>query len=253
MYSLAALPTLAWAWYYYHRRRTAPRAWRHVGTATCCLDAASIEDAVVLVRRCAGGASDACAIAERLERVYDRFPPDERLLRRLSTFQQLVEGEGGEREFCVVTVYMIASLCAARAPPGTRRVERIARSLPSRRTKHIQGSNHTKHNASRRHGAVVGEGGRPPVEGRDRVLSELGPGAKAQTAPSDHKLDPESLPAHDLPRPSRSQSMPTMRSSEEGTHVPSQGGGGGGGRRPAPVADAPVVSTTRLAATVAAE
>ena len=76
-----------------------------------CVDMMSIDDVVHFVRMLSGPTSDTNELTERIERVLARFPPDEHVMRRLSTFQQRLVGHGGEREFCVVTVFMIACVC----------------------------------------------------------------------------------------------------------------------------------------------
>ena len=74
-----------------------------------CIDAPSPDVVINFVRRI-NRADGADKLAERLERVYERFPPRENSLRRLSLFQQMFEKEGGEREFCITIVYVIASM-----------------------------------------------------------------------------------------------------------------------------------------------
>lgn len=76
-----------------------------------CVDMISIDDVVHFVRILSRPTSDTNEITERIERVLVRFPPDECVMRRLSTFQQRLVGQGGEQEFCVVTVFMIACAC----------------------------------------------------------------------------------------------------------------------------------------------
>ena len=76
-----------------------------------CVDMMSIDDVVHFVRTLSHPTSNTNEITERIERVLARFPPDEHVMRRLSTFQQRLVGQGGEQEFCVVTVFMIACVC----------------------------------------------------------------------------------------------------------------------------------------------
>ena len=81
-----------------------------------CLDVEDGTDAVALVRRLTGTRSDASELADRLDRLYRRFPPNEAMMRRLSMLQQRVRGRGDEEEFCVVTIFIVASLVLGRDP-----------------------------------------------------------------------------------------------------------------------------------------
>lgn len=82
--------------------RAPPRRRRTIVDAD---DAESVEALVRVLERGDGGD----ALAERLSRVLHTFPPDERVMRRLSLLQQAHEGEGSSREFCVTTMYAIAT------------------------------------------------------------------------------------------------------------------------------------------------
>ena len=85
-------------------------AHRVVGTL---VDAPDADTAVALVRALDRG-DGADALVERLARVLETFPPDERVMRRLSLMQQACQGEGGLREFCVTTVYAVATEVCSR-------------------------------------------------------------------------------------------------------------------------------------------
>ena len=77
------------------------------------LDVRSAEDAVVLVRTLdRGDGTD--ALATRLARVYDAFPPDEPAMRRLSLLQQRHAREGGLRDYCATLLYAVATEACAR-------------------------------------------------------------------------------------------------------------------------------------------
>lgn len=94
------------------------KATRHSPTRSLPrLDAPTPEAVVQLVRDLSRDGDDTDALAARLERIYARFPPHENTLRRLSLFQQDAQGEGGEREFCLVLAYAVAILCVPRSPP----------------------------------------------------------------------------------------------------------------------------------------
>lgn len=86
------------------RRRGPCRTYRTV------LDVEEASEAVALVELMSRGNRDTAAVAERLVRLYTRFPPYERQLQRLSLLQQRLEGRGGKEEFAVTTVYMLCSL-----------------------------------------------------------------------------------------------------------------------------------------------
>ena len=85
---------------------------RRVRTLTL-LDAGHVNDVEQLVRCAdAGGGTD--ELMERLTRLFERFPPDEITMRRLSLMQQEYEGIGNLLEFCVLCVYMAATEVVAR-------------------------------------------------------------------------------------------------------------------------------------------
>ena len=71
------------------------------------VDARDVDSVVQLVRsQDRGDGTD--ALVERLTRVYRLFPPTEDVMQRLSLFQQTHQGEGGLREFCVTTAFVVA-------------------------------------------------------------------------------------------------------------------------------------------------
>ena len=95
--------------------------------AATLLDAADVAAVVELVRRCAAD-DDADAFCERLFRLHRRFPPTEAQMRRLSVWQQQLEGTGGAEEYCVATVYGIATVALCNAPAMSMPRPRRARS-----------------------------------------------------------------------------------------------------------------------------
>ena len=90
---------------FYLWRKHAARRRARPGTLVDARDVASVEALVRSQDR--GDGTD--ALAARLAAVFRAFPPDEGVMRRLSVMQQRHEGEGGLREFCVATVYAVAS------------------------------------------------------------------------------------------------------------------------------------------------
>ena len=104
-----------------------------------CVDMMSINDPIRLVRCVSSHTSSTTEITERVERILRLFPPDEQIMRNLSMFQQKVRGEGGEREFCVVTVFAIATLCIQNGihrpspPRRTNSFPTVHRSIADRR------------------------------------------------------------------------------------------------------------------------
>ena len=111
MYLVAASILAPLTFYQVHKSL---RTFHHDSRASSqrvCVDMMSINDVVHFVRMLSRPTSDTNELTERIERVLTRFPPDEYVMRRLSTFQQRLVGQGGEREFCVVTVFMIACVC----------------------------------------------------------------------------------------------------------------------------------------------
>lgn len=91
-------------------------------------DAASVVRLVRLADR-GQGADD---LVERLDRFFSRFPPDEKIMRRLSLMQQACQGCGDLHEFCVTCVYMVATevLCHPLPMVPPRHTRRV-RSSPS--------------------------------------------------------------------------------------------------------------------------
>ena len=92
-----------------HRKRTHVR-----GTV---LDVVTADDAVALVRAIdrGGGTDD---VADRLARLYETFPPDERLMRRLSILQQAHQGQNGIHDFSITLVYVVATEAIASQSVG---------------------------------------------------------------------------------------------------------------------------------------
>lgn len=72
------------------------------------IDAPTTDAVVDLVTRLERG-DGADALAIRLTKLLQRFPPDEAVLRRLSTFQQRLEGTGARAEYAVTCMYVLAS------------------------------------------------------------------------------------------------------------------------------------------------
>ena len=145
---------------------------RMVSRRRACVDIINIDDAIRLVRALSQPTSDANFITERVDSVLRRFPPDEYIMRRLSMFQQDVTGEGGEREFCIVTVFMIASLCIE---------DGIHRPLHPRRTNSLPMSFlSTKH----RDGNMECRRGYAPHGGTSEILHKVGTHSATQTASS---------------------------------------------------------------------
>ena len=70
------------------------------------MDIGSVEDVVELVRRVSGIAGTD-ELAERLERLFIAFPPDDGVLQRASTFQQQCEKKGNDEEFCTALVHVV--------------------------------------------------------------------------------------------------------------------------------------------------
>lgn len=118
----------------------APRARARRGTL---VDGWDLADVRALVRGLARAGADGDELASRLDRLLRRFPPDEPVMRRLSRLQQAVAGRGDEDEFCVLTVYVLATevLCtgpARQTPPRRARsggnADARRRPPPRRRT-----------------------------------------------------------------------------------------------------------------------
>ena len=84
------------------------------------VDAPSVSAVVELIERLErkGGAD---ALATRVTNLLRRFPPDEATLRRLSTFQQHLEGSGTRAEYAVTCMYVLANEVVA---SGHHRPER---------------------------------------------------------------------------------------------------------------------------------
>lgn len=82
---------------------------------------------VRLVRAaCGASRSDGDALALKLHRLFETFPPDERVLRRLSLAEQRTRGTGGLEDFCATSVYSVASQVAATLPSPKARHRRSA-------------------------------------------------------------------------------------------------------------------------------
>ena len=60
-------------------------------------------------------------IAQRLESLFQVFPPDEKTMRRISLYHQMCERTGGEDEFCMAMLHVVATACIqmgyTRPPP----------------------------------------------------------------------------------------------------------------------------------------
>ena len=67
-------------------------------------DAISVE---TLVRKLDDG-SGTDGLLQRLTRVYERFPPNEKIMQRLSLMQQYFDGVGDATEFCIICVFTVA-------------------------------------------------------------------------------------------------------------------------------------------------
>lgn len=87
-------------------------------------DAASVESLV----RAVDGGGGADELAARLEQVFRRFPPSERVMRRLSLLDQAHARDGGARAYCIVCVYAVAThvLCHGARPPDRAALRRAA-------------------------------------------------------------------------------------------------------------------------------
>ena len=90
-----------------------------------------------LVERVAQANDDVDAIADKLLKLFIRFPPSEVQMRRLSMMQQDLVNTGGRQEFCLVTVYVVAcqsimSLENGNAMQSGSKLRR-SQSLPHRR------------------------------------------------------------------------------------------------------------------------
>jgi hypothetical protein len=99
------------------------------------VDAPSPADVERLVRLLDRG-DGADELAVRLEQLYHTFPPDERVLRRLSLAQQAAARTGGAREYCLTLVYVVATESVlSRLPPLPGPAWKAA---PRRRRRHTR-------------------------------------------------------------------------------------------------------------------
>lgn len=88
------------------------------------IDAPDVAAVVSLVRALSRADEGADALADRLTRLYRRFPPTEPAMRNLSILHQRHGDEGGARSFCVAMVLMAATeaIChGACSPKATSR------------------------------------------------------------------------------------------------------------------------------------
>ena len=105
------------------------------------IDAHSISDVKAFVRSQERG--DGCgALVNRIDRIFRTFVPEETTMRRLSILQQMYSGNGNDDEFCVLTVYVIASDAVLHSVPRKKKCRvksepsctfRIAANPPPRR------------------------------------------------------------------------------------------------------------------------
>lgn len=172
----ASIAVVVLTFYKVHETFYSPTNGSKTSSRRACVDMMSIGDVVHFVRVLSRPTSDTNDIAERIERVLARFPPDEHVMRRLSVFQQRLVGQGGEQEFCVVTVFMIANVCIE---------EGRCRPLPLRRTNSISVKKSdvpNKTNETRQHGTMECHGGRVPCRWPPRILDALGTHQGSQTS-----------------------------------------------------------------------
>lgn len=78
-----------------------------------CVDAETLPEMFSLVERISQHDSDADAIADRLLRIYRRFPPSERHLQAVSLLQQRWSGSGGREEYVTTTLCGVSMLAIA--------------------------------------------------------------------------------------------------------------------------------------------
>ena len=97
------------------------------------VDAWDMTDVCALVRSQARVNTSAEQLSVNLERVLRTFPPDEMVMRRLSTLQQSVAGRGNEDEYCILTVYILAMDVLTTTP--LRSFPKRTRSAPTSRSK----------------------------------------------------------------------------------------------------------------------
>lgn len=121
-------------WWYRHRRPTRPEA---AGAApgvevAVVVDAVDLASVRRLVRMCERG-DGTDGLADRMWRLYDTFPPTPRTVSRLLVLHGEHDGQGGEDEFCIVSVLGVARLHAETARPRLRRSVRKSAPCRSRR------------------------------------------------------------------------------------------------------------------------
>jgi len=112
--ALVAGGTGAW---YVHKKRTVSSTSNTVGTLVDAYTPESVEALIRILDR-GKGADD---LAQRVERLLQTFPPDERMLRRLSLMQQKYQGLGNAREYSVTLLFAIAMLSTPVNPPTLKR------------------------------------------------------------------------------------------------------------------------------------
>lgn len=119
------------------------------------LDAPSVDAVCALVRRLSAAppaATDTDALLDRIRRRYMRFPPVEPAMRRLSLWQQTLQGTHGMSEFCVVTVYAVCTdvLAQCARPQRSRSRPLRARSAPPRTQNALSMALHERHPSAAR-------------------------------------------------------------------------------------------------------
>lgn len=96
-----------------------------VGTLIDCCN----EHDVVALVRALDRRDGVDRLAPRVMRLFYAFPPDERVLRRLSLMQQRLAGVGDEREFCVVLLFSLAMQHVCEHPHRVRVVVSVSPSF----------------------------------------------------------------------------------------------------------------------------
>ena len=110
-----------WAWV--RGRLTSRHAPSHPVCAGTLVDACDVDSVMRLVRVHERG-DGADGLLQRLTRTFSTFRPTDRVMQRLSLFQQALQGMGNDEEYCVVTAHCaaIVALCQEQehARPITR-------------------------------------------------------------------------------------------------------------------------------------
>ena len=84
---------------------------------TTLVDPRCEDDVVRLVRAVSSSSRSTDDLAERLERLFVRFPPTQTTLTCLNCIYDRFRGTGGEQEFCVVTVLAVLRFSPWSPPP----------------------------------------------------------------------------------------------------------------------------------------